>query len=200
MLKDLNLQTKQAHLGRQYILEEDIRSIKAPVDPSKQVVPDKPSKVLTKEEKKAKREAKEKEIFESKPEEDPNMTAEQRDKTIDLMIKLLGRHIEDAKEEANELNKFFKKTETKIKGFEAELKREEVQVLIDDIKRRKAIAERDMEESLAEAELIRSDRDPKLEDCLIQNELLLAEVDNYINMHDPTVKKKRSPLSDFEDR
>lgn len=112
--------------------------------------------------------------------EDPNLTAEQRDKTIDLMVKLLGRHIQDAKQDAKELNKFFKETETKIHAFEKELKREEMQVMIDDIKRKKAIAQKEIEESLASAEMIKLERDPVAEDCIIDNEILLAEVDNIL--------------------
>jgi hypothetical protein len=93
--------------ARNYIIEEDIGSIQAPVDPNK--INNK------KDGKKEKKEKKAKELFENKIENEPKVTEEQRQKTIDLMIKMLGSNIKDAKEEAKELTKFRKQTEGKIK-------------------------------------------------------------------------------------
>lgn len=133
-----------------------------------------------KDDKKEKKLKKEKELFDTKFEDDPKVTEEQRQKTIDLMIKMLGSHIKEAKEEAKELSKFTKQTEGKIKNFEKELEREEVQVVIDDIKRRRDLANKELNEAMYEADKLLEMREPQLEDVLVDNEILLAEVENYV--------------------
>lgn len=158
----------------EYIEEQDIHNIKAPVKP-------KPPKPITgektvKEKRKEAREKKEQELFEVKPEVDANVTAEQRDKTIKLMVKLLSRHVEDAKEEASELKTYFKQTEDKIKGFHDQLEREEVQVILDDIKHRKDLAQKEIEESMSGANELKAQRDIRLEDLMVDNEVMMAEI------------------------
>jgi hypothetical protein len=54
-----------------------------------------------------------------------------------------------------------------------------VQVVVDDIKRRRDLARKEMNEAMYEADKILDLRDPQLEDVLVDNEILLAELDHY---------------------
>ncbi|CAI2360051.1 unnamed protein product [Moneuplotes crassus] len=176
---------------RNYLAEEDISEIKAPVEK-------KPAKDKSKDRRrlnsKEKREKKEKELFDTRIEDDPNVTQKQRDKTIDLMIKMLGRHIEDAKSEAKDLTKFVKDTETRINRFNDQIDEEEAQVVIDDIKRKKDIAKKEMDKGMKEADEEFEAREPQCDDALIDNEMLLAEVDFYMK-----TKKADHDDSDLSD-
>lgn len=165
---------------QEYLEESDINAIKAPVFP-------KPKRNMTEEEKddkkekqKKKREEKAVELFENNTKiDDPNITAAERDKTIQLMLKLLSRHVDDAKEEMTKMNEISSKTQAKIEALQHQLEREEMQVALDDIKRRKDQAEKELEESRAEANLIRAHRHVKLDDLMVENEVMLAEIQVY---------------------
>ena len=54
-----------------------------------------------------------------------------------------------------------------------------MQVVVDDIKRRRDLARKEMNEAMYEADKILDLRDPQLEDVLVDNEILLAELDHY---------------------
>ena len=183
---------KNKDSGHNYIIEQDIQSINAPIDPRfdpAEIQIPRSQKVGSAAELKKMSKRKQKNgngldpnsnIFESKVDLDPNLTNKQKQKTIDLMIKMLGAQIEDAKDEAQGVNELFQEVDVKIRNFNKELEQEEVQVILDDIKRKKNLLDKDMKDSMADAELIKHRRDPFIEDILVDNEMLLAQVDTFV--------------------
>ena len=169
-----------------YLDEEDLFSIKEPIEKKPKIESkekDLPAKDKTKLSQKELREKKEEELFKMKIKEgddpDDKTTIEERDRTIKLMVKLLSRHVEDAKEESKQLSSFFRETENKINNFKKELDDEETKVILDDIKRRKDIAEKEMEESLASADNLKSIRDTRLDDLMVDNQVMLAQIELF---------------------
>ena len=168
-----------------YIDEEDLFSIKAPLEPKPKFESKEPKAPVknSKPSNKELREKKEEELFKMDIKEvaDPEdkTTAEERDRTLKLMVKLLSRHVEDAKEESKQLSSFFKETESKINNFKKELEQEETKTLLDDIRRRKDIADKEMEESLTSADNLKSIRDARLEDLMVENQVMLAQIELF---------------------
>ena len=168
---------------QQYLDEEDLTQIKRPAPapkPKKYENKTEESKDLAKRKKRQEREQNEVDIFENNKEiDDPNITAAERDKTIKLMVKLLSRHIDDAQQDMDKMKIVTKQTEDKIQELQKDLNQEEVQVAIDDIKRRKDQAEKEMEQSRKDADDIRRHRHTRLDDVMVENEVMLAEVQVY---------------------
>ena len=110
--------------------------------------------------------------------ENENLVSEQeRKKTIQTMLTILDYQLKCAKQEVKELDEGCKKTDIECKQLERELQRDENQIAINNIRKRKEALEQDMRDALAAADIMYEERDPYLRDVIVENNVLIDHLD-----------------------
>lgn len=83
---------------------------------------------------------------------DESIPEKERKKTLNAMLAMLSYQLKNAESDVKELEQGFKNTEQQCDQLEAEMQREENQIAINNIRKRKDILEWEIREALEEAD------------------------------------------------
>ena len=112
-----------------------------------------------------------------KLENDQLVSEKERKKTIQTMLTILDYQLKCAKEDVKELDAGCKKTDLECQKLQKELQREENQIAIDNIWKRKDALEQEMRDALATADIMYEEWDPYLWDVIVENNVLIDQLE-----------------------